>query len=91
MWARSLAAVLLGLPLTVGLIGLLALAMPGPLSASSLPLLLLAFPVWVACLSLPFACERAGQAWAWMGGLTLLSFGLLHGLKWLGWIAVRSA
>lgn len=91
MWARSAAAIVLGLPLTVGLIGLLALSMPGPLSASSLPLLLLAFPVWVACLSLPFACATATRAWLWMAGLTLLSFALLHGLKAIGWVVVRVA
>lgn len=88
MWAKSLAAALLGLPMTVALIGLLALLTPGPLAASSLAWLLLAVPVWVACMSLPFLCRSGVRAWLWMGGATVLGFTLLQGLKTVGWIKV---
>ncbi len=90
MWAKSFAAALLGLPLTVALVGLLALLTPGPLAASSLAWLLLAFPVWIACLSLPFLCRSGAQAWLWMGSATALGFALLQGLKALGWIVVAT-
>ncbi|MFG6458057.1 hypothetical protein [Roseateles sp. BYS96W] len=88
MLSRTLAAVLLGLPLAVSLVGLLALSVPGPLSASSLFVLLWVFPVWVLCLCLPFAAATPARAWAWMLGLGVLSAGLLKGLKVLGWIGV---
>ncbi|KAF1686716.1 hypothetical protein B1992_07375 [Pseudoxanthomonas broegbernensis] len=88
MWGRSLAAALLGLPLAVGLVGLLALAWPGRLEATTLPWLLLAFPVWIAAMSLAFACRTGLRAWLWLGGATALCFGLIHACKWLGWVEV---
>lgn len=86
MWARSLAAGLLGLPLTVGVVGLAALLWPGTLGDHTLFLLVCAFVVWVATLVLPFALRSAGRAWLVMGSGTLLSFGAMHALKALGWI-----
>lgn len=90
MWARWLAAVLLGLPLTVGLIGLVALSWPGDIHVVTLPWLLLAFPVWVGAMSLAFVVKTALRAWLWMGGTTLLCFGLLHLFKMQGWIGVAA-
>ena len=87
MWARSLAAALLGLPLTVGIIGLVALLWPGELARVTLPWLLLSFPLWVAVMSLAFLARSGWRAWAWMGGGTLLCFALIHAAKWLGWAA----
>ncbi len=85
MWARSLAAALLGLPLTVAIIGLLALLWPGDPTRTTLPWLLLSFPLWIGVMSLAFHARSGPRAWGWMGGLTLLCFGLIHVARLLGW------
>ena len=87
MWAKSLAAALLGLPLTVAIIGLVALLWPGDITRTTLPWLLLAFPVWIAVMSLAFLARSGRRAWLWMGGATLLCFGLIQLAKVLGWAA----
>jgi hypothetical protein len=88
MWAKSLAAALLGLPLTTAVIGLLALSWPGRAEVVTLPWLLMAFPLWIGLMSLAFAARSGPRAWMWMGGATVLGYGLLHGLKLLGWLGV---
>lgn len=85
MWARSLAAALLGLPLAVGVVGLFALLWPGPVERTTLPWLLMAFPAWIAAMSLPFLAKNGWRAWVWMGGATLGCFGLIQLVKLLGW------
>lgn len=86
MMARSLAAALLGLPLTVGLIGLVARLWPRAWGDHTLFMLVCAFVVWVALLALPFALRSAGRAWAVMGGGTVLCFAALQALKASGWV-----
>lgn len=90
MWARYLAAAVLGLPLSVGLIGLLALAWPGNQEITALPAIMMAFPVWIAAMVLAFVFKNALRAWLWLGGATLACFGLLHGLKLMDWIGVQA-
>lgn len=87
MWGRSLAAALLGLPLTTGLIGLGVLMWPGELAINTLPWLLLSFPVWIGVMSLAFWFRSGTQAWLWLGGATTLCFGLIHLVRLLGWAA----
>ena len=87
MWAKSLAAGLLGLPLTVGLVGLIALLWPGRIEIVTLPWLLMAFPVWVGLMSLAFLAKTGPRARLWMGGATVFCFVLIHLLKALGWAA----
>ncbi|MCF4165266.1 hypothetical protein L2U69_06395 [Zavarzinia compransoris] len=88
MWVKALAAALLGLPLTVAVIGLLALSWPGRPEIVTLPWLMMAFPLWIGLMSLAFAARSGLRAWLWMGGATVLGYGLLQGLKTLGWIGV---
>lgn len=90
MWAKSLAAALLGLPLTVGLIGLIALAWPGSLEIKTLPWLLMFFPTWILVMSFPFQCKTGLRAWLWMGLTTLVCFGLIFALKQTGWVVLPS-
>lgn len=90
MGARYLAAALLGLPLSVGLIGLFALAWPGAQTVTTLPWVMLAFPVWIAAMTLAFVCKTGLRAWLWLGGATVASFALLYGLKALGWLGVQA-
>ena len=88
--SRSWAAALLGLPLTIGLVGLVALAWPGRQEITALPWMLMVFPVWIGAMSLAFVFGTSRRAWQWLGGATLLCFALLYGLKALGWIAVAA-
>lgn len=88
MWGKSLAALLLGLPLSSGLIGLVALLWPGPLEVHTLPLLLVSFPIWIGVMAAAFACRSGARAWLWLGGATLLCFGALQAIKLLGWAGV---
>ncbi len=90
MWTRYLAAALLGLPLTVALIGLAALAWPGNPEVTTLPWIMLAFPLWITLMTLAFVSASALRTWLWLGGATLLGFALLYGLKALGWIGVQA-
>lgn len=90
MWPRWLAAFLLGLPLTVAVVGLAALAWPGRAEITALPWMLLAFPVWIAAMALAFAVRSGARTWLWLGGASVLGFGLLYGLKALGWIGVQA-
>lgn len=90
MWARYLAAALLGLPLTVGLIGLVALAWPGDPRVTTLPWVMMAFPTWVAMMTLAFVFKSARRAWLWMGGATVACFAMLYGFQALGWIGVQA-
>lgn len=90
MWPRWLALSLLGLPLTIGIVGVLALATPGPASISALPWMLLVFPVWTGVMVLPFVFSSGRRAWVWLGLATVTSLGLLYGLKALGWLKVAA-
>lgn len=85
MWARWLAAIVLGLPLSTGLVGLVVLLWPGPLQQHTLPWLVCAFPVWIAAMSWAFACRSGLRAWLWMGGATVACYAALYAVKALGW------
>lgn len=89
MWARSLAALLLGCPLAVALVGLAAV-LSGNQAVTTLPMLLLFFPVWVGAMSCAFAFKNGLRAWLWMGGATLAGFGLLHLLKATGLVRIMA-
>lgn len=91
MLAKALAAALLGLPLTAAVIGLLTLSWLGRPEIITLPWLLMSFPLWVGIMSFCFAARSGLRAWIWMGGATVIGYGLLHGLKTLGWIVVASS
>jgi hypothetical protein len=88
MWGKSLAAALLGLPLTVGIIGLVALLWPGDPHRTTLSWLLVSFPVWIAVMSCTFLFRSGLRAWLWLGGATLLCFVLVHAVKLLGWVGL---
>ena len=90
MWPRWLAALLLGLPLTIGIVGVCALAWPGRTEITALPWMLLAFPVWITAMALAFVFSSGLRAWLWLGSTTLTGFVLLYGLKALGRIGVNA-
>lgn len=91
MLAKSLAAALLGLPLTAGIIGFVVLLWPGELTQVTMPWLLMAFPLWIGVMSLAFLAKSGWRAWAWMGGGTVVFFALIHAIRVLGWAAEMPA
>ncbi|MEA9796453.1 hypothetical protein GGR75_003865 [Xanthomonas campestris] len=88
MWSRWVAAVLLGLPLAVGVVGLCAVVLPGPQRSYTLAWLLLMFPLWIGAMALPFVFRSAARAWLWLGGVTVLCYLALVAIKALGWVEV---
>lgn len=81
MWGKSTAAALLGLPLSVGLIGLVALLWPGQNSQLVLPWLLMVFPIWIGIMASTFLFRSGKQAWLILGIATLSCFALLSLVK----------
>ena len=87
MWGKSTAAVLLGLPLAVIVIGICAL-LSHDQARTTLPWLLIFFPVWVGAMSLAFVARSGLRAWLWMGGATLLGYAALRLSKAAGLISI---
>ncbi|GAB3247261.1 hypothetical protein [Chitinimonas naiadis] len=88
MWGKSFAAGLLSFPLTIAIVGLIILLWPGDIRVHTLPLLLMVLPAWVAAMVLPFLFKRAWHAWAWMGAVTIIGFGLIHLIKAFKWVEI---
>jgi hypothetical protein len=89
MWGKSTAAVFLGLPLAVLVVGFAAL-LSGDQAATTLPWLLLFFLFWVAAMTAAFLFPSGRRAWLWMGGATLLGYAALHLLKAAGLVGVMA-
>ena len=80
MWGKATAAALLGLPLSVLVVGAVAL-LSSDQRRTTLPLLLLFFLAWVAAMMGAFLFKTGLRAWLWMGGATLIGYSALHFLK----------
>ncbi|WP_256078064.1 hypothetical protein [Massilia sp. YIM B04103] len=89
MWGKSTAAFLLGLPLAVALVGIAAL-LSGDQRFYTLPALVLFFLAWVGVMTLAFAFRSGARAWLWLGGATLLAYGLMYALKASGLVKVAA-
>jgi len=89
MWGKSFAAALLAPPLAVALVGLAAL-MSSNQHRDTLPALLMFFPIWVALMAAAFLFKSGLRAWLWMGGATVLGFGLLYALKASGLVRIAA-
>lgn len=87
MWGKSTAAVFLGLPLSVLLVGFCAL-LSGDQANTTLPWLLLFFLVWIGVMTATFLFRSGLRAWLWMGALTIAGYALLHLLKASGLLKV---
>jgi hypothetical protein len=81
MWSKTLAGVLLALPVTVLLIGWFALLWPGKNDELVLVWLLWSFPLWVAVLATLPLHRRHRESWFWLGGLALLGSAVLLLIK----------
>lgn len=89
MWGKSTAAVFLGLPLSVLVVGLAAL-LSSDQATTTLPWLMLFFLVWIAVMTIAFLFKTGLRAWLWMGGLTVAGYAVLHFLKASGLIRIAA-
>ncbi|CDG82920.1 hypothetical protein [Janthinobacterium agaricidamnosum] len=87
MWLKSLAALVLGLPLAVAVIGL-AVLLSGDHVRYTLPWLLMFFPAWVGAMSMAFLFQSGARACLWMGGANLLAYAVLYGVKAGGLVTI---
>jgi hypothetical protein len=89
MWGKSTAAVLLGMPLSVLLVGFAAL-LSSDQATTTLPWLLLFFLVWIAVMTATFLFKTGLRAWLWLGGLTVAGYAALHFLKASGLLRIAA-
>jgi len=87
MWGKSTAAVFLGLPLSVLIVGFAAL-LSSDQRTTTLPWLMVFFLVWIAVMTIAFLFKTGVRAWLWMGGLTVAGYAALHFLKASGLIRI---
>ncbi|WP_373988237.1 hypothetical protein [Duganella sp. BuS-21] len=87
MLGKSSAAALLGLPLSVLIVGFAAL-LSGDQASTTLPWLLVFFLVWIGAMTGAFLFKTGLRAWLWMGGATVIGFTALHFLKASGLIGI---
>ncbi|AZR83298.1 hypothetical protein AYJ59_12625 [Thiomicrospira sp. S5] len=82
--AKTLAGVLLGFTLGVGISGLF-MAFSGDILASVKVQLAMwiVTPVWLVVISASYAFRNGWQAWLWLGLVNFLVFGLFFGLHLL--------
>lgn len=81
MAAKHWAALLFGLPLTIALIGILALLFPGEAQRAVMPWLLFTFPVWVLIMALMYLSRSNKKLWLLLTVLTVFSYSLLWLIK----------
>jgi hypothetical protein len=89
MWGKSTAAIFLGMPLSVLVVGFAAL-LSSSQSVTTLPWLLVFFLVWIAVMTGAFLFKSGLRAWLWMGGLTVAGYTALHFLKASGLIRIAA-
>jgi hypothetical protein len=89
MLGKSTAAIFLGLPLAVLMVGFLAL-LSNDQTNTTLPWLLLFFLVWIAVMTATFLFKSGLRAWLWMGSLTIIGFTALHFLKASGLLRIAA-
>lgn len=87
MWGKSTAAVFLGLPLSVLIVGFAAL-LSSDQRTTTLPWLMVFFLVWIAVMTIAFLFKTGARAWLWMGGLTVAGYAALNFLKASGLIRI---
>lgn len=73
-WSKSLAGIVGGFALAVGLAGLLAWGGPGGVAAINKTQMVMwsIAPLWLTALSLVFLFPSGIHAWAWLGGANVL-------------------
>ncbi|MDR3428433.1 hypothetical protein [Silvimonas sp.] len=81
MWWRFSAGAVLGLPLSIAIIGLLTRLAPGGWSHLIVPALLLFAPLWVGIMAGSTLFRSTAKAWSLLLALNLLVYLLLWGTR----------
>lgn len=89
MWGKSTAAIFLGMPLSVLIVGFAAL-LSNDQANTTLPWLLVFFLVWIGVMTGAFLFRNGLRAWLWMGGLTVAGYVALHFLKASGLLGIAA-
>jgi len=87
MWGRATAGALPGFVLAAGLVGLVGRLLPGPWQSTLVPGMVLLFPLWIGIAAVAFRFASGARAWAWLGGLALVTLALLRLVQATGWAA----
>jgi hypothetical protein len=80
---RSLVAMLLSIPATTAIIGVVLVLVPVNHSLL-MSLLLMAFPVWVLVSSAAYLAPHPAASAAILGAISIIGFGLIAALKYAG-------
>ena len=83
MLARSLVAVLLSIPATVAILGVIIVVTPSN-NTLSMSALLLSFPLWIVIASASYLTPRASVAALILTGISLLGLGIVTAMKAAG-------
>ena len=83
MLVRSLIAVLLSIPATFALVGVVLVLIPQSTSAI-LPVLLLVFPVWMTLTCCSYLISDLRQTVIGLVAIAAVGFGLIATLRWTG-------
>lgn len=82
--SKSIAGLLLGLLLALGLSGLLSLALSPLVSTARTQLVMWSvMPTWMAVLGGCFLFRTGARAWLWLGSATALAWGAFLALRTL--------
>ncbi len=84
MLVKSLVAVLMSIPATVAILGVLMAVTPASPSIT-MPLLLAIFPVWVCLACASYLLPRAADSAAVLSAIAGAGFCILAFLKFAGW------
>lgn len=87
MLLRSVIAVLLSIPATTALIGVLLVLAP-PHESLLMSLLLMAFPCWVLVASAAYMLPRPATSAAMLIAVSVVCFGLIAAIKYTGLSAI---
>ena len=87
MWGRATAGAFPGFILAAALVSLLGRVLPGPWQSTLVPGLVLLFPLWIGIAAVGFRFASGMRAWLWIGGLAMLSLGLLWWVQATAWFA----
>jgi hypothetical protein len=86
-WGKASAGVILGLGLSLSLVGLFVYLGPGGIDATDGRHTLMRWlmpPIWIAVLGFCFLFRSGLAAWGWLGGANLIAFAALFACRfWL--------
>ena len=81
MLAKTLAGILLGLPLAMALIAIVVWIWPGSSESVAMPALVAFFPAWTGIMGGTYMFRSGARAWTWLAVANLVAFSALWAAK----------